>query len=57
VEHLEHGRPAAGHDGRGIPCVMGTGDGTRRVRDGDRVRVRVDGARGTLRVLEVAAGS
>ena len=33
----------------GIPCVIGTGDGTRRIRSGDRVRV--DGAAGTVEVL------
>jgi pyruvate,water dikinase len=32
----------------GIPCVMGTGDGTRRLRTGDVVRV--DGAAGTVTV-------
>jgi pyruvate,water dikinase len=33
----------------GVPCVMGTGDGTVRLRTGDRVRV--DGAKGTVDVL------
>jgi pyruvate,water dikinase len=33
----------------GIPCVMNTGDGTRVLRDGDRVRV--DGTAGTVEVL------
>jgi pyruvate,water dikinase len=36
----------------GIPCVMGTGDGTRRLRTGDRCRV--DGHAGTVEVLERA---
>ncbi|HUR73559.1 MAG TPA: PEP-utilizing enzyme [Sporichthya sp.] len=35
----------------GVPCVMGTGDGTRRLRTGDRLRV--DGAAGTVEVLGV----
>ncbi|HEU5431763.1 MAG TPA: PEP-utilizing enzyme, partial [Thermomicrobiales bacterium] len=30
----------------GIPAVMGTGDATRRLHDGQRVRV--DGARGVV---------
>jgi pyruvate,water dikinase len=34
----------------GIPCVVNTRDGTRTLRTGDRVRV--DGAAGTVRVLE-----
>jgi rifampicin phosphotransferase len=34
----------------GIPAVVNTGDGTRRLRTGDRVRV--DGTRGTVEVLE-----
>jgi phosphohistidine swiveling domain-containing protein len=33
----------------GIPCVMGTGDGTRRLRTGDVVRV--DGHAGTVEIL------
>lgn len=33
----------------GIPCVVNTGDGTTRLRTGDRVRV--DGASGTVTVL------
>jgi pyruvate, water dikinase len=33
----------------GIPCVMNTGEGTRRLRDGDRLRV--DGNAGTVEVL------
>ncbi|MEN3610894.1 PEP/pyruvate-binding domain-containing protein [Plantactinospora sp. ZYX-F-223] len=33
----------------GIPAVVGTGNATRRLRDGDRVRV--DGARGTVELL------
>lgn len=36
-----------------IPCVVGTGDGTRALRTGDRVRV--DGQAGTVEVLERAA--
>src|SRR5688572_8533111 len=34
----------------GIPCVMNTGEGTRRLRDGDRIRV--DGSTGTVEILE-----
>ncbi|HEY5520367.1 MAG TPA: PEP-utilizing enzyme [Candidatus Limnocylindrales bacterium] len=37
----------------GIPAVVGTQDGTSRVRDGDRVRV--DGTTGTVDILERAA--
>jgi pyruvate,water dikinase len=37
----------------GVPCVMGTGDGTRRLRTGDRLRV--DGASGTVEVVGVVA--
>jgi phosphohistidine swiveling domain-containing protein len=37
----------------GVPCVMGTGDGTQRLRTGDRCRV--DGAAGTVEVLETAS--
>jgi pyruvate,water dikinase len=33
----------------GMPAVVGTGDATKRVRTGDRIRV--DGDRGTVRVL------
>lgn len=33
----------------GIPCVIGTDDGTRRIRSGDRVRV--DGSAGTVTIL------
>jgi phosphohistidine swiveling domain-containing protein len=36
----------------GIPCVMGTGDGTRRLHTGDRVRV--DGQTGVVEVLAPA---
>ena len=36
----------------GIPAVMGTGDGTRRLRDGQQVRV--DGARGLVYAAEPA---
>jgi pyruvate,water dikinase len=35
----------------GVPCVMGTGNGTRRLRTGDRLRV--DGATGIVEVLGV----
>jgi pyruvate,water dikinase len=38
----------------GIPCVVNTADGTRRLATGDRVRV--DGGRGTVEILERAAG-
>jgi phosphohistidine swiveling domain-containing protein len=34
----------------GVPCVIGTENGTARIRTGDRVRV--DGARGTVEILE-----
>jgi len=34
----------------GVPCVMSTGDGTRRLRTGDLCRV--DGAAGTVELLE-----
>ncbi|GAA3475142.1 hypothetical protein GCM10018965_096950 [Nonomuraea roseola] len=33
----------------GIPAVVGTGNATMRIKDGDRVRV--DGERGTVEVL------
>ena len=36
----------------GIPCVINTGDGSRRLRTGDRVHV--DGDAGTVRVLASA---
>ena len=39
----------------GIPCVINTRSGTRRLRDGDIVRV--DGAAGVIRVLSRAAHS
>ena len=38
----------------GVPCVMGTGDGTRRLRTGDVCRV--DGHAGTVEVLRHAGG-
>jgi len=38
----------------GIPCVIGTGDGTRVLRDGDSVHV--DGGAGTVLVLEGDSG-
>jgi pyruvate,water dikinase len=44
---LSHGAIAARE--LGIPCVIGTGDGTRRLRTGDRVRV--DGQTGSVEVL------
>ena len=34
----------------GIPCVIGTGDGTSRIAPG--VRVRVDGTAGTVEIVE-----
>lgn len=34
----------------GVPCVMNTGDGTRVLRTGDRVRV--DGAAGTVEIID-----
>lgn len=39
----------------GLPCVVNTGDGTTRLRTGDLLRV--DGDRGTVEVLERAAGA
>jgi pyruvate,water dikinase len=33
----------------GVPCVIGTGDGTRRIRTGDRLRV--DGSAGRVEIL------
>jgi pyruvate,water dikinase len=36
----------------GVPCVMGTGNGTRRLRTGDLLRV--DGRTGVVEVLGVA---
>ncbi|WP_206437680.1 PEP-utilizing enzyme [Candidatus Protofrankia datiscae] len=37
----------------GVPCVIGTGNGTRVLRTGDRVRV--DGNKGTVEILRRAA--
>ncbi|MEW6476762.1 MAG: PEP-utilizing enzyme [Actinomycetota bacterium] len=37
----------------GVPCVIGTGDGTRRIRTGDRLRV--DGDAGKVEILSRAA--
>lgn len=39
----------------GIPCVVDTGDGSRRLQTGDRVRV--DGNAGTVEVLDATAAS
>ena len=39
----------------GVPCVIGTAEGTTRIRTGDRVRV--NGNTGTVDVLTPAAGS
>ncbi|MGH9286601.1 MAG: PEP-utilizing enzyme, partial [Acidimicrobiales bacterium] len=36
----------------GVPCVIGTGDGTRRIRTGDRLHV--DGSGGRVQILERA---
>jgi pyruvate,water dikinase len=44
---LSHGAIAAREVG--IPCVIGTRDGTKRIRTGDRVRV--DGNTGTVEIL------
>ena len=33
----------------GVPCVIGTGDGTRRIRTGDRLLV--DGSAGRVEIL------
>lgn len=38
----------------GVPCVIGTGDGTARIRTGDRVAV--DGNTGVVTILQRAAG-
>jgi pyruvate,water dikinase len=45
---ISHGAIAARE--LGIPCVINTRDGTRRLRTGDTVRV--DGGTGTVEVLE-----
>jgi pyruvate,water dikinase len=37
----------------GVPCVIGTGDGTRRIRTGDRLRV--DGSAGRVEILARAS--
>jgi pyruvate,water dikinase len=47
---ISHGAIAARE--LGIPCVINTRDGTRRLRTGDIVRV--DGATGTVEVLQRA---
>jgi pyruvate,water dikinase len=39
----------------GIPCVIGTGDGTRRLQTGDLVRL--DGVTGEVEVLELSRGA
>lgn len=39
----------------GVPCVIGTGNGTKVLRTGDRVRV--DGNAGTVEILERAAAA
>jgi pyruvate,water dikinase len=38
----------------GIPCVVGTSVATLRIKTGDRIEV--DGTKGTVRILERAAG-
>jgi pyruvate,water dikinase len=38
----------------GVPCVIGTGDGTSRLRTGDRIHV--DGSAGRVQILERAGG-
>ena len=51
--HLSHAAVVARE--LGIPCVVDTGDGSRAISSGDLVRV--DGDRGTVRILErTAAG-
>jgi len=37
----------------GIPCVIGTGDGTARIPDG--ARIRVDGGAGTVELIGAVA--
>ena len=39
----------------GIPAVLGTGAGTRRIQTGDRLRV--DGDAGTVDLLDAGAGA
>ncbi len=39
----------------GVPCVIGTGDGTRRIRTGDRLRV--DGSAGRVEILTRATSA
>ena len=39
----------------GIPCVIGTGDGTHRIRTGDRISV--DGSSGAVEILHRAGDS
>jgi phosphoenolpyruvate synthase/pyruvate phosphate dikinase len=39
----------------GIPAVVGTSVATKRIRTGDRIRV--DGSKGTVEVLEAGAAS
>ena len=39
----------------GLPCVIGTGDGTRRLRTGELVRL--DGSNGEIQVLEPSEGA
>jgi pyruvate,water dikinase len=39
----------------GIPAVVGTSVATKRIRTGDRIRV--DGTKGIVEVLESAAGA
>ncbi|MGH3263719.1 MAG: PEP-utilizing enzyme, partial [Trebonia sp.] len=39
----------------GIPAVLGTGAGTRRIQTGDQIRV--DGDRGTVRLLHASASN
>jgi phosphoenolpyruvate synthase/pyruvate phosphate dikinase len=39
----------------GVPCVIGTGDGTRRIRNGDRLKV--DGSAGRVEIVARASGA
>ncbi len=47
------GHPAVLSREFGIPAVVGTQDGTRRISNGDRIRV--DGGAGTVEILQAAA--
>ncbi|KXF53073.1 hypothetical protein AXA44_45445 [Rhodococcus sp. SC4] len=50
---LSHGAIVARE--MGIPCVINTGNGTKRIRTGDRIRV--DGSTGRIQILEFVSES